>query len=168
MLLLFFIFFHMLVSHCTCNVCHYYKGGKYSSRDAVYCNCNDCNTSVNHSLPLLTQQIDTMCGYDDGLMNSTRACWGKRACWMHLQLKRWHYTSLDYLASLSKGRSWFKKQLQQVECCDRNFCHSQCAPREPAENIIWWNNHWGIDDMWSMMIHPAMMPLQPDECGLPN
>lgn len=43
-------------------------------QDAIYCNCNDCDTSVNQSLPLFTQQIDS----DDGLINSARACWGKK------------------------------------------------------------------------------------------
>lgn len=90
------------------------------------------------------------------LTASTRPCWGGNDCWMHL-LPPWliwsyrddtYYTSLDYLVSLSTGRSWFKNQLQQVECCDGDFCHSKCVLGEQKENIIWWNNYWGIEDMW--------------------
>lgn len=126
----------------------------------IYCNCNDCNTAVNQPTP-------------DNLY-STLLRWND--CWMRL-LPPWliwsyrddtYYTSLHYLVSLSTGRSWFKNQLQQVECCDGDFCHSKCVLREREENIIWWNNYWGIEDMWSVMIHPAMMLLQPDKWGLPN
>lgn len=61
-----------------------------------------------------------------------------------------YHTSLDYLVSLSTGTSWFKNQLQQVECCDGDFVTVYVYW---GRNIIWWNNYWGIEEVaWFILL----------------
>lgn len=115
----------------------------------------------------LNEEVDALRAYDEGQMNST---WLWQTAWCicllsvwSQQLQRWYLFHTIRLFGLLECWKELVKEPITASVMMRIF----------VKVNVYWGSEWRIgfcditsdDEMWSVMIHPAMTLLQPGKCS---